>query len=125
MQWLKQKLLALLGAAFASVVLLTFLMKLRPDLEQAQSGPLMAGLGILIFGSLPVLLISWLSDRWTPGFGPRRKWMALLMHVVLGSILAFLAVQSLNGIPFVVFLMAVFWGLDERIRHAHVRSSNP
>lgn len=125
MQWLKQKLLALVGAAFASVVLLTFLMKLRPDLDQAPSAPLMAGLGILLFGSLPVLLISWLSDRWTPRFRTRRKWMALLVHLVLGSVLAFLAVQTLQGIPFVVFLMVVFWWLDERIRHVPVSPDRP
>ncbi|GEM45855.1 hypothetical protein [Deinococcus cellulosilyticus] len=121
MQWLKQKLLALLGAAFASVVLLTFLLKLRPDLEEAQSGALFVGLGIVIFGSLPVLLISRLSDGWTPRFGARRKWMALLVHVLLGAVLAFLAVRTWQGIPFVVFLMVVFWWLDERIRHSAVR----
>ena len=47
--------------------------------------------------------------------------MTPLAHVLLGAVLAFLAVQTWQGIPFVVFLMLVFWWLDELIRHPAVR----
>ncbi|WP_034345824.1 hypothetical protein [Deinococcus misasensis] len=116
MLWLKQKLTALLGAALAVVVLVTFIMMFTPE-RGNQFNALAVGVGILLFGSLPVLLISAFSDWLTPRFGPKRKWMSLLVHVGLGGLLTVLAVQSAQGLLPVAFLMVVFWWLDETVRH--------
>lgn len=120
MLWLKQKLTALLGAALAVVVLVTFILMFTPEGGNPFNA-LAVGVGILLFGSLPVLLISAFSDWLTPRFGTSRKWMSLLVHVGLGGLLTVLAVQSAQGILLVAFLMLVFWWLDETVRHAKAK----